>query len=121
MKDNLIAGKAWFKKRGWCPFPFQLEAWEAYLKGRSGVVNAPTGSGKTYSLVVPIILEALGDGGSPKRGLQAIWLTPIRALAKEIKYAAELAIAEMGLDWEVGVRSGDTPVGVRKRQKESPP
>lgn len=121
MQDRLAKGKEWFVRKGWKPFPFQLEAWESYLKGQSGIVNAPTGSGKTYSLVIPIILEALAFENDSKKGLQAIWITPIRALAKEIKYSAELAIAEIGLDWKVGIRSGDTTLTERKKQKETPP
>lgn len=121
MQERLIRGNEWFTKKGWSPFQFQLEAWESYLDGHSGIVNAPTGSGKTYSLVVPIILEALVQGHKSEAGLQAIWLTPIRALAKEIKYSAELAISEMGLDWKVGIRSGDTTLSERKKQKEKPP
>ena len=119
MQDRLNPGNEWFEKKEWIPFQFQLETWESYLNGQSGLVNAPTGSGKTYSLVIPIILEGLEN--SSKTGLQAIWLTPIRALAKEIKYAAELAIEEMGLNWRVGVRSGDTSTSERKKQTEKPP
>ncbi|MEQ9412784.1 MAG: DEAD/DEAH box helicase, partial [Cyclobacteriaceae bacterium] len=121
MQDRLALGRKWFAKKKWIPFQFQLEAWESYLNGQSGIVNAPTGSGKTYSLVIPIILEAFTNGNDSKKGLQAIWLTPIRALAKEIKYSAELAIAEMGLDWKVGIRSGDTTLTERKKQKDNPP
>ena len=119
MQDRLKPGKDWFANKKWTPFPFQLEAWESYLDGKSGLVNAPTGSGKTYSLIVPIILE--GRDTNSKSGMQAIWITPIRALAKEIKYAAELAIHDMGLDWKVGVRSGDTSLAERKKQKDKPP
>ncbi len=77
--------KTWFDRQGWIPFPFQLDAWSHYLKGRSGVVNAPTGSGKTYSLLIPILLQGLKH--ESYEGLQAIWITPIRALTKEIRDA----------------------------------
>ncbi len=116
-------GKKWFESNGWTPFEFQLEAWEAYLAGCSGLVNAPTGSGKTYSLLVPILLEFLRD--HPKKpkntGLRAIWITPIRALSKEIEFAANKAIEGMGLPWKAGIRSGDTSVAKRQRQRERPP
>jgi ATP-dependent Lhr-like helicase len=124
------AGISWFKSNGWTPFEFQLEAWDAYLDGKSGLVNAPTGSGKTYSLLVPILLEFLRDHPyKPKRaakspagsGLRAIWITPIRALSKEIEFAATRAIEGLGLPWKVGVRSGDTSVAKRARQREKPP
>jgi len=116
-------GKAWFSGNGWTPFAFQLETWEAYLAGMSGLVNAPTGSGKTYSLLVPVLLEFLRD--HPKKpkntGLQAIWITPIRALSKEIELAANRAIEGLDLPWKVGVRSGDTSVAKRQRQRDKPP
>lgn len=115
--------EAWFESRGWKPFPFQYEAWQAYLAGESGLVNAPTGSGKTYSLVVPILLEFIRDHGISGKpaGLQAIWITPIRALAKEIELSANRAIEGLGLHWKVGIRSGDTSANEREQQKTSPP
>lgn len=120
--DKLLKqGKAYFKKRGYAPFPFQQNTWQAYLEGKSGIVNAPTGSGKTFSLIVPILLEALGRNEEADNGLRAIWISPIRALTKEIAKAAHEAIAGLGLEWEVGVRSGDTSSSERAKQKRRPP
>jgi ATP-dependent Lhr-like helicase len=117
--------ETWFSEKGWKPFPFQYEAWQAYLSGTSGLVNAPTGSGKTYSLVVPILLEFIGEHPDYRvkrnNGLQAIWITPIRALAKEIELSANRAIEGLGLQWKVGVRSGDTSGKEREQQKSKPP
>ena len=131
---SLIArGTAWFADQGWTPFPFQYEAWEAYLSGKSGLVNAPTGSGKTYSLIMPILLEYLreqegGDAGEKKEpkskgstGLRAIWITPIRALTNEIRQAAQRVVDDLGIPWTVGIRSGDTSTSERTRQKKKPP
>ena len=59
--DIIKIGKDWFTSRGWKVFPFQQEAWKAYLNGQHGLVNAPTGSGKTYSLMVPCLLEFIRD------------------------------------------------------------
>ncbi len=81
------------------------------------MVNAPTGSGKTYALIIPAILE----GWHAKSGLQLIWITPIRALAKEIKIAADRAINGLGLDWKVELRSGDTTTTNRQKQWANPP
>ena len=64
--DLIKIGKDWFAARGWTPFQFQIECWEAYLKGKSGLVNAPTGSGKTYSLMVPSLLEYIRDNPNYK-------------------------------------------------------
>lgn len=110
---------------GWKPFAFQLEAWRTYLEGFSGLVNAPTGSGKTYSLMMPLMLEFMQQHRSPKEikqaGLQAIWITPIRALSKEIEISAKRLIEGLGLAVTVGVRSGDTSLKERMRQKTKPP
>lgn len=116
----------WFKSQKWKPFPFQTETWEAYLAGKSGLVNAPTGSGKTYSLLLPILLEFLKDktakeAEKEKNGLQAIWITPIRALAKEIQLSGERAIQALGLNWRIAVRSGDTKSYERTKQRKTPP
>ena len=117
-------GEDWFKQQKWKPFPFQLTAWQHYLDGQSGLINAPTGSGKTYSLLVPIFLEFIAANEArdkEKNGLQAIWITPIRALTKEIKLSAERAIKDLGLNWQVGIRSGDTKTSEREKQKKNPP
>lgn len=124
-EDPTKIGKDWFAARGWDPFEFQLEAWEAYLGGWSGLVNAPTGSGKTYSLMLPVMLEFIRNNPNYKskknNGLRAIWITPIRALAKEIELSARRVIEGLNLGWKVGVRSGDTSVAERARQKVKPP
>lgn len=117
--------KAWFNEIGWQVFPFQEDAWQVYLNGYSGLVNAPTGSGKTYSLLMAILQEYINQHPSYKTknnaGLQAIWVTPIRALGKEIELASKRAIEGMDLNWKVGVRSGDTSTKERAKQKEKPP
>lgn len=124
VNDRLKIGKEWFAERDWQPFPFQLEAWDAYLEGYSGLVNAPTGSGKTYSLIVPVVLEYLqGIKGKPVKpeGVQVIWITPIRALTREIELSANRIIESLRVPWKVGIRSGDTSAKERERQRTTPP
>jgi ATP-dependent Lhr-like helicase len=112
----------WFNEKRWQPFPFQMETWKAYLAGEEGIVNAPTGSGKTYSLFVAILLEYLREGqGKNTRGLQAIWITPIRALSKEIELSAHRAIEGLSVDWRVAVRTGDTSSADRTKIRKNPP
>lgn len=85
IQSKLKPAFAWFKGNGWKPFPFQTEAWTNVLQGKEGIVNAPTGSGKTYSLLLPLLLQL-----NPKnKGLKVIWISPIRALTKEILQSAE--------------------------------
>lgn len=125
MSALILKGEDWFAARQWKPFPFQHEAWQAYLEGKSGLVNAPTGSGKTYSLLMPILLEFIRDNPDYKKkknnGLQAIWITPIRALSKEIELSAQRLVDGLELPWKVSVRSGDTSLKERERQKSNPP
>ncbi len=108
----------WFSSRGWKPFPFQQEGWQSYLDGYSGMINAPTGSGKTYSILLPALITA---SQSTKAGLHIIWIAPIRALTKEIEIACNRAIEGLGLDIKVGIRTGDTSQKQKKLQKTSPP
>ena len=111
---------SWFKKNEWTAFPFQKEAWQKYAEGYSGIVNAPTGSGKTYSLLLPIILEGQyhqEQTGKKNKGLQVIWITPIRALSKEIEQSAKRALLALDSDWEVQTRTGDTSTKVKNQQK----
>ncbi|MFM8744775.1 MAG: DEAD/DEAH box helicase, partial [Cytophagales bacterium] len=117
---NASVGEGWFKSQKWTVFAFQQAAWQAYASGHSGMVNAPTGSGKTYSLLVPILEESLLER-RPVKGVQAIWITPIRALGKEIELSANRAIAGMQVNWRVGVRTGDTSTRDREKQKTNPP
>jgi len=115
----------WFDQNNWEAFPFQKETWKWHQQGFSGLVNAPTGSGKTYSLLLPILLEFMRQHSDQpakrNNGLQAIWITPIRALGKEIELSGQRAIDGLGVNWKVGVRSGDTSLKKRTQQKENPP
>lgn len=82
-------------------------------------MNAPTGSGKTYSLLAPIVEVALN--GQVPDGLAVIWITPIRSLAKEIELAASRMIEGTGAPLTVGVRTGDTHPAVRQKQNRKMP
>ncbi len=108
----------WFKQNNRKPFPFQKEAWEAFLDGDSGLVNAPTGSGKTFSLALPILLHCKNTS---KSGLKAIWITPIRALSLDIANAFKSAAEALAPNVTIEVRNGDTSIKDRKRQKEKMP
>ncbi len=124
-EELLQIAEDWMAKRDWQAFPFQEETWKAYLNGKHGLLNAPTGSGKTYALILPILLEFIreqeGHADQINNGLRALWITPIRALTKEIQYAAQQAIEELGLSWKVGIRSGDTSSSERQKQKKNAP
>jgi ATP-dependent Lhr-like helicase len=111
--------ESFFKARGWKSLAYQKEVYWHYEKGKSGLINAPTGSGKTYSLLIPIVLAGRDSGHT--RGLYAIWITPLRAIAQEIKDSAEELIQYYQLDWKVAIRTGDTTPAERKKQFTTPP
>lgn len=124
-KELIDIGKSFFQQQSWTPFPFQLETWNAFLKGKNGLLHAPTGSGKTYALWVPIVLNQIKKSNNfqkkPASGLKAIWITPLRALSVEIKQAAEKLVADLELPLTVGIRSGDTSISERTKQKNKMP
>ncbi len=112
--------QAWFNERSWQAHPFQKETWDTFGEGKNGLLNAPTGSGKTYALWIPIVQKILEKNSSPK-GLQAIWITPLRALSVEIKDALETLLKALQLDLKVGIRSGDTSTAERAKQRKEMP
>ena len=118
-------GKYWFKVQGWKPFAFQTQTWKAYLQDKNGLLNAPTGSGKTYALWVPIVLEYIKNNPDyktkHKKGLKAIWITPLRALSVEIQQSAKRFSEELGTQLTVGIRTGDTSQKERLAQMRMMP
>ncbi len=108
------------------PFAFQEEAWQHICNNSSGLVNAPTGCGKTYSVFLGAVIQFINQ--YPKNyetqknnGLQLLWITPLRALAKDIGRAMEEALVQLSIPWKVGIRNGDTAVSERERQKRNMP
>ena len=119
--EGLKIIKNWMAEKDFAPFNFQLETWGKYYRNYSGMVVAPTGFGKTYSVFLAVIVDFLNFPENYKAGLKLIWITPLRALAKDIAKAMREAIDEIGLDWTVGVRNGDTPVAERTSQTKKMP
>lgn len=115
----------WFSSKGWKAFPFQTQTWTAFLQGKHGLLNAPTGSGKTYALWFPVIMEYIKKNPDYKTkhkpGLKAIWITPLRALSVEIKQAAARVADDLGTGLTVGVRTGDTSSSDRSKMRNKMP
>ncbi|MEP1032878.1 ligase-associated DNA damage response DEXH box helicase [Ekhidna sp.] len=113
----------WFKSKKWKSFDFQRKTWEAYLSGKSGLLNAPTGSGKTYALWIPCVLEFLKNNEpyDVKPEVQILWITPLRALAKDIQSAMQLFCDDIDVRWQIGLRTGDTTSTERQKQKKTAP
>ncbi len=122
---DLTLARNWFDRQGWKPFPFQEQTWKTYMKGRNGLLNAPTGSGKTFALWFPIVLEYIRNNPDYKsnhiKGLKAIWITPLKALSLEIRQSAERVNEDLGTQLTVGIRTGDTSTSERAKQKKNIP
>ena len=127
--------EAWFAARGMAPFAFQMEVWNAFLAGESGLIHAATGTGKTYAALFGPVLAALAadpplaplpsppsSAGTrrPRRDraepLTLLWVTPLRALAADLEGALALPVRELGLPWSVERRTGDISAALRARQ-----
>ena len=111
----------WMMEKSISPFKFQVQTWQKFGNGYSGMVVAPTGFGKTYSVFLALISDFLNHPDNYKSGLKMIWITPLRSLSKDIAKAMQEAIDEIGLDWAVGVRNGDTDPKVRQQQVKNMP
>lgn len=111
----LPSADGWFAAQGWTPFPFQRELWAQAAAGRSGLLHATTGAGKTYAVWFALLNRALA-GEVSGGGLRLLWITPMRALSADTGRALRAPLPVLGLDWEVGVRTGDTDATERGRQ-----
>lgn len=116
----------WLQAKGFTPFSFQEESWQEIINGKSGLVNAPTGCGKTYSVFLGALIQFINKHPEQylqlkNNGLQLLWITPLRALAKDIGRAMEEVITELGLPWKIGIRNGDTDTAERLKQKKNMP
>lgn len=123
---GFIVIKDWLGSKGLKPFAFQEEAWAAFGRGESGLVNAPTGFGKTFSIFLAALIDFVNRHPDTYRtrkanGLQLLWVTPLRALAKDIYRAMDIALSELGIPWKVGVRNGDTSTTERAKQTKNAP
>jgi ATP-dependent Lhr-like helicase len=117
---------SWLSSKSHQPFLFQQQAWQHIINRKSGLVNAPTGCGKTYAVFIGAVIDFINHHPNDyqtkkKNGLQLLWITPLRALAKDIGRAMEEVISEMGMQWEVAIRNGDTPTSERQKQKKQMP
>ncbi len=128
-----------FAARGWQPFQFQTDVWHSYLTGHSGLIHSATGTGKTLAAWMGPLLEsgmfdlgsASGEGASrrakdpqsairyPK--LKVLWLTPLRALAADTVSALRAPLEELGMNWRVEARTGDTSSYQKAKQAKEMP
>ena len=108
---------SWFSSRGWSLHPHQLEML-ARKDAPATLLIAPTGGGKTMAGFLPTLAE-LADGSHA--GLHTLYVSPLKALAADIKRNLTGPVAEMGLPIRIEDRTGDTPSSRKRRQRADPP
>ena len=126
----------WFAQRGWEPRAHQLELLAKARAGRSVLLIAPTGAGKTLAGFLPTLVELTWsapcarekglDFHRPRHpacegGLHTLYISPLKALAVDIARNLETPVAEMELPIRIETRTGDTPASKRQRQRRDPP
>jgi ATP-dependent Lhr-like helicase len=123
----------WFAGRGWAPRAHQLELLAKAEAGRSVLLIAPTGGGKTLAGFLPTLVELYERAGPARRlvstgrdlrqaqGLHTLYISPLKALAVDIARNLEVPVREMGLNVRLETRTGDTPASKRQRQRRYPP
>lgn len=103
------------------PFRFQEQTWAKFNRGYSGMVVAPTGFGKTFSVFLAVVIDYLNHPENYSKGIKLLWVSPLRSLAKDLAKAMTEAVEDIGIDWEVAVRNGDTPQNERRKQERLMP
>lgn len=110
--------QTWFRQKGWKPHRFQKDTWAAIKACKSGLLNAPTGFGKTFAIWFGVI-QHFYDHPKPKSNkLHCIYISPLRALSKEIFLATNRVSADLGLPYSIELRTGDSSAKDRTRQKK---
>ncbi len=115
----------WFAARGWSPRPHQIALLEHAASGRSTLLIAPTGAGKTLAGFLPslVALSRRDPHRKPRggHGLHTLYVSPLKALAVDIRRNLTQPVEEMGLAVRLETRTGDTPAHRRQRQQYDPP
>jgi ATP-dependent Lhr-like helicase len=114
----------WFRKRFTHFAPAQLAAVPEILRGQSILVSSPTGSGKTFAAFLGVFdyLAKARDRGALPKGIVAVYVSPLRALAYDLRKNLQQPLDELRWDWlRVGARTGDTTMKERAQQKRRPP
>ena len=108
----------WFAAKGWAPHRHQLEMLAAARAGRSALLIAPTGGGKTLAGFLASLVDLAEN---PRDGLHTLYVSPLKALAVDIHRNLTTPIEEIGLAVTAETRTGDTPQAKRQRQRRTPP
>ena len=107
----------WFTRRDWTIHPHQ-QAMLDRTNDPALLLIAPTGGGKTMAGFLPTLAEC-ADG--QHTGLHTLYVSPLKALAADIKRNLTGPVTEMGLPIRIEDRTGDTSYTQKRRQRADPP
>ncbi len=107
----------WFATKGWSVHPHQQQMLER-ADDPALLLIAPTGGGKTLAGFLPTLVDL---ANAPRDGLHTLYVSPLKALAADIKRNLTTPVSEMGLPIRIEDRTGDTPASRKKRQRADPP
>ena len=116
--------ETWFAARGWRPRDHQKALVAAAEAGRSALLVAPTGAGKTLAGFLPSLIDLSDKGGRRNRPggrLHTLYISPLKALAVDVHRNLEIPVEEMKLAIRIETRTGDTSAQKRQRQRRDPP
>jgi ATP-dependent Lhr-like helicase len=115
----------WFDTQGWQPRPHQIELLENSCDGKSTLLIAPTGAGKTLAGFLPSLTDLshreIHKPGMGRPRLHTLYISPLKALAVDIERNLTKPVSGMALPIKIETRTGDTPQHKRQRQKLDPP
>ncbi|WP_208350418.1 ligase-associated DNA damage response DEXH box helicase [Pseudaestuariivita rosea] len=107
----------WFTHRGWSIHPHQQDMLDR-ANAPALLLIAPTGGGKTLAGFLPTLAEL---GAGDHAGLHTLYVSPLKALAADIKRNLRTPVDEIGLPIRIEDRTGDTSQTQKKRQRADPP
>jgi len=113
----------WFNRKNWQPFDFQYQSWSTYLRSKSGLIQASTGTGKTFAASMGPVIKTLSEKETSIREisyegkrfrrqddepLKILSIIPLRAFAKDTMKSLQKPVFDLGLKWSIKKRTGDT-------------
>lgn len=112
----------WFLREKGEPLFFQKQLWKHHAAGRSGLLHAPTGFGKTLAAWLGPVATALDRHSVEKpAAFSVLWITPLRALAADTLKSLRAPLESIAPAWEVEARTGDTSSHRRAKLRQRLP
>ena len=118
-KTLIIKIKEFFYENNWEPLPYQIESWKEYLNGENGIIQVPTGFGKTYAALMGPLSKI--ETPSKQNSVNILIITPLKALSRDLKNSISIAAKHFNQEITIGIRNGDTSSNEKRKQIVKPP